>query len=110
MAAAADDLPTCAKLTRRGLELDFSVIPNAKRTEVVGLHDGALRVRLQAPPVDGKANEALLRWLAERLGVGRASVQLLRGQASRRKTVLVQTDADAAAAAALLARLMPAAA
>nr|WP_259371861.1 DUF167 domain-containing protein [Caldimonas mangrovi] len=89
------------------MELDFSVIPNAKRTEIVGLHDGALRVRLQAPPVDGKANEALLRWLAERLGVGRASLQVLRGQTSRRKAVLVESGADAGAAGALLARLVP---
>jgi hypothetical protein len=99
-------LPSYAKLTRHGLELDLSVIPNAKRTEIVGLHDGALRVRLHAPPVDGKANEALLRWLADRLGVGRAAVQLLRGQTSRRKTVQVDLPV-AADVEALLERLVP---
>lgn len=91
--SAPPQLPSYARLTRQGLELDVSVIPNARRTEVVGLYDGALRVRLHAPPVDGKANEALLRWLAECLGVGRATVQLLRGQTSRRKTVRVDVPA-----------------
>lgn len=104
--AAAPELPPYAKRTRRGLELDLSVIPNAKRTEAAGLHDGALRVRLQAPPADGKANEALLRWLAERLEVGRASVQLLRGQTARRKVVLVELRPESDAAT-LLARLAP---
>ena len=103
---AAPRLPSYAKLTRQGLELDVSVIPNARRTEVVGLYDGALRVRLHAPPVDGKANDALLRWLAERLGVGRATLQLLRGQTSRRKTVRVDVPATTDIEA-LLERIAP---
>ncbi|CAG1019723.1 hypothetical protein BURC_04634 [Burkholderiaceae bacterium] len=65
--------------------LDLSVVPGAKRTEVAGLHGGALRVRLAAPPVDGKANEALIAWLAAELGLPRRSVELLRGASSRRK-------------------------
>ncbi|PPE69540.1 DUF167 domain-containing protein [Caldimonas thermodepolymerans] len=105
--SASADLPSFARRTRHGLELDVSVIPNAKRTEVVGLHDGALRVRLHAPPVDGKANEALIRWLAEQLGVARASLSLLRGQTARRKTVSLATDASDARLVALLARLVP---
>ena len=54
-----------------------------------GLHDGALRVRLAAPPVDGKANARLLAWLAAELGCARRAVRLLRGDASRRKAVEV---------------------
>ena len=69
--------------------LQVSVVPNAKRTEVVGLHDGALRVRLAAPPVDGKANDALTTWVAQRLGLPRRAVQLLRGASSRSKQLLV---------------------
>ncbi|MCW7537461.1 DUF167 domain-containing protein [Aquabacterium sp. A7-Y] len=98
------DLPSYLRRGRAAWELDFSVIPNAKRTELIGLHDGALRLRLQAPPVDGKANEALLRWLAERLELPRSRLELLRGQTSRRKTVVVQFDGDAQA---LLERLQP---
>ncbi|AKJ27745.1 DUF167 domain-containing protein [Caldimonas brevitalea] len=99
-------LPAYLRRSRRGLEIDVSVVPNASRTQCVGLHDGALRVRLQAPPVDGKANEALLRWVAERLGLPRGQVELLRGQTSRRKTVLACCPDDEALANAMQ-RLAP---
>lgn len=69
--------------------LDVSVVPGAKRTEAIGLHDRALRIRLAAPPVDGKANEALLVWLAEQLHCARRDVRLLRGTSARRKQVAV---------------------
>lgn len=65
--------------------LDISVSPNAKKTALVGWHDGALRIRLQAPPVDGAANEALRKWLAQQLGCPQAALELIRGQTSRRK-------------------------
>lgn len=77
--------------------LQISVMPNAKRTEVDGLHDGALRVRLAAPPIDGRANEALVAWLAKALGVSRRHVDVLRGESSRRKQVAIAITYDAAA-------------
>ncbi|WP_374593984.1 DUF167 domain-containing protein [Aquabacterium sp.] len=70
--------------------LDLSVAPGAKRTEAVGLHDGALRVRLAAQPVEGQANAALLRWLADELDTPRNTLELLRGDTSRRKQVRVK--------------------
>jgi uncharacterized protein (TIGR00251 family) len=85
-----------------GCVLDASVVPNAKRTAIDGLHDGALRVRLAAPPVDGKANQCLIDWLAGQLGCPKRSVTLLRGQSSRRKQL--QLDVPAAAVEAWLAR------
>ena len=85
--------------------LDISVVPGAKRTELIGLHDGALRIRLSAPPVDGKANEALVAWLAGELGVQRRCVELTRGMTSRRKQVRV--DVTMADAQAWLVRRMP---
>jgi uncharacterized protein (TIGR00251 family) len=92
VAPASSDWPPFARVGKEGVELDISVVPNAKRTEVVGLHDGALRLRLHAPPVDGKANDALLRWLAARLVLSRSSVELVRGHAARRKTVLLRIE------------------
>lgn len=65
------------------------VIPNAPQTQAQGLHDGALRVRLKARPVDGKANQALVAWLARELKVPRASIELIRGDAARRKQLRV---------------------
>ena len=81
----------------------LSVSPNAKRTGADGWHDGALRVRLAAPPVDGKANEALVDWLAGQLGLPKRAFQVLRGAASRRKHVAI--DAPAVAVDAWLSML-----
>ena len=64
--------------------------PGARRTEVQGIADGRLKLRLAAPPVDGKANEALQRWLAERLGLRLREVELVSGQTGRRKRVRVE--------------------
>lgn len=66
------------------------VQPRARRDEVAGRHGDTIKVRLAAPPVGGAANEALVRFLAERLGVTRSAVRLLAGGASRRKVVAVQ--------------------
>ena len=83
--------PSLPCLSPRGLGvlLQLSVMPNAKRTEVDGLHDGALRVRLAAPPIDGRANEVLVAWLAKSLRVAKRDVEVLRGESSRRKQVAI---------------------
>lgn len=78
--------------------LAVSVRPNAKRTAADGLHDGALRVRLGAPPVDGKANQLLIDWLADELGVPKRAVQLVRGETSRRKWLAIDAPAERVAA------------
>jgi hypothetical protein len=69
--------------------LNLHIQPGAKRTEVVGLHGDALKIRLAAPPVDGKANDALVAFLAKKLGAGRTAVELVSGQAARAKRVRV---------------------
>ena len=72
------------------LFLTLHVQPGAKKTEVAGEHGDALKIRLAAPPVDGKANAALLAFIAERLGVSKNTVTLKSGQTSRRKVVEVE--------------------
>jgi uncharacterized protein (TIGR00251 family) len=69
--------------------LALHVQPGAARTEVAGQHGDALKIRLAAPPVDGKANAELLRYLAEAFGVPLRQVMLVRGDASRRKLVRI---------------------
>jgi uncharacterized protein (TIGR00251 family) len=71
------------------LTLTLHIQPGAKKTEVAGEHGDALKIRLAAPPVDGKANAALLAFIAERLGVSKSAVTLKSGQTSRRKVVEV---------------------
>jgi uncharacterized protein (TIGR00251 family) len=73
-----------------GVRLALHVQPRASRTELAGMHGGALKLRLAAPPVDGAANLELLRFLAELLGVPRSRLVLRSGAAARRKQVLVQ--------------------
>ena len=75
------------------LLLTLHVQPGASRTEVAGLHGDALRIRLAAPPVDGKANAELVRFLAEAFGVPRRQVTLVRGDTSRLKVVRIDAPA-----------------
>jgi uncharacterized protein (TIGR00251 family) len=72
-----------------GCLIRLHIQPRASRTEIVGLHGDALKLRIAAPPVDGEANEAVIRFLAEKLGVPRSAVTLERGGSSRVKTVRV---------------------
>ena len=69
--------------------LELYVQPGAKATTVVGAHDGRLKLKIAAPPVDNKANVHLLGWLAARLGVPKSAVRLVRGETSRQKTVTI---------------------
>lgn len=70
--------------------LQLRVQPRSPVNRVGGVQGEALKVHLTAPPVEGQANEALIRFLADRLGVPRASVRLLAGQSSRHKVVRVE--------------------
>ena len=69
--------------------LDLHIQPGAKKNKVVGLHGGALKLRIASPPVDGRANAALITYLAAALGVPKQSLAVIRGETSRRKTVRV---------------------
>jgi uncharacterized protein len=69
--------------------LSLHVQPGAKRTEVAGVHGDALKIRLAAPPVDGKANAELRRFIAEAFGVPVRNVAIVRGDASRAKIVRI---------------------
>jgi uncharacterized protein (TIGR00251 family) len=84
-----------------GCLLTIHVMPNAQKTQVDGLQgeagQQALRLRLQAQPVDGKANEALVKWLAKELGIAQRDITLLRGQTSRRKQLRIDSSVVATA-------------
>jgi len=72
-----------------GVTIHVHAQPGAKRTEVAGVYGDSLKLRLASPPVDGKANECLIEFLARRLGVKRSQISITRGASSRRKTVFV---------------------
>lgn len=73
----------------QNLVLYCHIQPRASRDEFSGLHGERLKVRLKAPPVDGKANAQLLKFLAAAFGVPRSQLSLLQGDTSRSKTVLI---------------------
>ena len=69
--------------------LTLYVQPGAKRTEIAGFHDGALKIRLASPPIDGLANKALLKYIALLFDVPVRQIKLKQGDKSRRKVVFV---------------------
>ena len=72
-----------------GISLNLRVQPRAVRNEVVGMAGGVLRVRVTAPPEGGRANQAVMKLLAERLGVPKSSIRIVRGLTYRSKVVHV---------------------
>jgi len=78
------------KETGSAVTIKVRVQPRAPRTEIIGEHDGAIKMRLTAPPVNGKANEECRRFLAKLLGVSATSVEIISGESSRDKIIRVQ--------------------
>jgi uncharacterized protein (TIGR00251 family) len=72
------------------LTFPVRVIPRASRSEVVGEHDGSLKVKLASPPVDGAANAELIKMLAKRFGVSRADVEIISGETSKNKRIKIK--------------------
>jgi len=74
----------------RPTAVNFYVQPRASKTEVVGRHGNAIKIRVKAPPVDGAANEELIRFLSKRFKVPRRAVDLVSGSSSRHKQIAIE--------------------
>ncbi|HWF62231.1 MAG TPA: DUF167 domain-containing protein [Nitrospira sp.] len=96
-------LPAIARDSERGALLAVHVQPGSSRTECVGIHGDAIKIRLAARPIDGAANDELIRFIADRCAVPRAHVQICAGSEARRKRLCVKE----VSAQVLLARLLP---
>jgi uncharacterized protein len=83
---------------RDGLTLTLHIQPGARTTAFAGVHGDALKIRLAAPPVDGKANTALIAFLAEAFGLPRSAVVLKSGHSARRKVVALSGISPSAVA------------
>jgi uncharacterized protein (TIGR00251 family) len=97
-------LPISIRETAAGTVFRIRVVPRASSNETVGIQGDALKLRITAPPVEGKANEECIRLLAETLGVKKGQVTIIAGHASRTKTVVVD-GVKAKEIAALIAAL-----
>lgn len=69
--------------------LNIRVVPRASRSEIVGVYDGVLKVRIASPPVNGAANSEVIKLLAKKLGVGRSSVAIASGETSKAKQIRI---------------------
>src|SRR5437016_14658284 len=98
--AAVQDVPG-------GVELSVFCQPKAARSALIGMHGGALKAKVRAPPVEGRANRALLDLLAGALGVPRGRLTLVSGEQSRNKRVRVDGVDAVGTLAAILAALAP---
>ena len=72
-----------------GVELFLHCQPGAKKTEVKGVHGDRLKIRLAAPPLEGRANEALIAWLSKTLGIPTHQIELISGDTGRQKRVRI---------------------
>ena len=75
--------------TSKGVLLPVRAVPRASKNEIQGVHGDALKVRLQAPPVEGKANQALIRFLSDALDIPRSQFSIASGETGRNKAVLI---------------------
>ncbi|MBX6422974.1 DUF167 domain-containing protein [Thermosulfurimonas sp. F29] len=73
----------------RGTILAVHLQPKARKTEIVGVHGGALKIKVAAPPVEGRANRVLLEFLAKRLKIGKKDLTILSGEKARDKRILI---------------------
>lgn len=75
------------------ISFEVKVVPRASKSEIAGIEGDAIKIRLQAPPVEGKANQALIKFLADALGVARSQVEIVSGHNSRKKVVRIRGTA-----------------
>jgi uncharacterized protein (TIGR00251 family) len=78
-----------ARDTADGLLLNVRVVPRSDRDQIVGVHGAALKIRLNAPPVDGKANNRLVRFLSTKLEIPASRIRIVRGLTNREKQLLI---------------------
>ncbi|HEY8271064.1 MAG TPA: DUF167 domain-containing protein [Pseudobdellovibrionaceae bacterium] len=73
--------------TERGIKLALFIQPKASKNEIIGPHNGALKIKITAPPVDGKANVALIEFLSDVLDIPKRQIEILKGETGRNKSV-----------------------
>lgn len=79
------------KDTQRGIEVDIYVQPNSSKSELAGIFDQRLKLKLHSPPVDNAANEEVIEFFKKKLGVSKSQVHLISGEKNRRKRILIES-------------------
>lgn len=82
------------KEEKEGISIKISVIPNSSKTFIVGILDGALKIKLNSPPIEGRANKEVIEFLSKLLGVPKTSISILRGDKNKLKTLQIKGNRD----------------
>lgn len=77
------------KETEGRIEFSIRVVPRASKTEIAGILDGSIKIRVASPPVDGAANAEIVKFLAKTFGVAKSNVEIVSGQASKAKRIRI---------------------
>ena len=85
-----DNVSLQIRETAAGLEVRIHVQPRARRSELSGIHNGTLKIKVLAPPVDDAANRAIIEFFSSLLDISKSSIRITSGQKSRDKTLLIQ--------------------
>lgn len=85
-------IPDWISVSAQGWLLRLHIQPGARQCGCVGVHGDALKIRISAPPADGKANQELLDWLRQQLNVSARAIELVSGQSSRQKRVMIHAE------------------
>lgn len=76
------------------IEFTVYVQPSAKNSEIVGMHDNALKIRIKDRPIEGKANDALISFLSDKLGIRKSEIEIIRGKQGRLKVIRITSHED----------------
>lgn len=77
------------KKVAEGVQITLHVLPNAPKSEMVGLYNGALKLKIKAPPVDGKANKEIIHFFSALFNISKHNCEILKGDKSKSKKILV---------------------
>lgn len=79
------------KETENGILISFKISPNASKNEIIKTDEG-VKIKITAQPIDGKANKALIEFLSKQFKIPKTSIEIVKGQTNKEKTVLIKTD------------------
>ncbi|MCD6459909.1 YggU family protein [bacterium] len=82
------------KKSKDGVLVDIKVLPKSSRNEIAGVVDGKLKVKLTAPPVNGKANKALITFLSKKLNLSKRDIVIVKGQTSANKQLSISLASE----------------
>ena len=74
----------------QGITIDLHVIPNAKKSEIVGIHNDKLKIKISSPPVDGNANKEIIKFFSKKLKISKSNIDIVSGEKSRDKSLLIR--------------------